>query len=388
MTRLMPTLVVLMMAAWSGAVPAEAQSLSTPPSPPAHEANGSSEPNPLPGLPRPADQPASLYQPAPAGPLYGCPELERPYFECDPLLDPPCLPQPGWLFDVQIGALGSSVVESVGHFAPGATVPAVAGTNYASVAVPMAPLDWTVSPRFELGYRLPSGFGEVDVSYRFLSTQGTAATLDATGAPATLTSHLSMNVIDLDYASRETSLGPCWDMKWRFGLRYADIYFDSQMTGTVVDPFNNPNPTPPPALITYQSPTITDNAWGVGPHAGVELKKRALLDNPWGLEFVARLDGGVVFGEVTQRVTAISGNAPGATVFPWELNCPEQMAMVGGFLGLDWHPPRYHNLGLLVGYSGEYWWNVGRLADPDVYNGQSAGEVGTQGPVFRLECNY
>ena len=36
----------------------------------------------------------------------------------------------------------------------------------------MATLNWTVSPRFEAGYRLPSGFGEIDVSYRFLLTEG------------------------------------------------------------------------------------------------------------------------------------------------------------------------------------------------------------------------
>ena len=36
----------------------------------------------------------------------------------------------------------------------------------------------------------------------------------------------------------------------------------------------------------------------------------------------------------------------------------------------------------------EYWWNVGRLSDPDFYNGQSAGEVGAYGAVLRLEYNY
>ena len=40
----------------------------------------------------------------------------------------------------------------------------------------MAQLDWTVSPRFELGYRLPSGFGELDVAFRFLMTQGSGST--------------------------------------------------------------------------------------------------------------------------------------------------------------------------------------------------------------------
>ena len=78
------------------------------PGQPVTDLAGSTEPNPLPGLPRPPDQPASLLQPAPAGQVYGCPQLECPYFERDPRLDPAELPQPGWLFDVELGIMGSS----------------------------------------------------------------------------------------------------------------------------------------------------------------------------------------------------------------------------------------------------------------------------------------
>jgi hypothetical protein len=31
---------------------------------------------------------------------------------------------------------------------------------------------------------------------------------------------------------------------------------------------------------------------------------------------------------------------------------------------------------------------VGRMSDPDIYDGQSAGEVGIQGAALRLEYNY
>ena len=62
--------------------------------------------------------------------------------------------------------------------------------------------------------------------------------------------------------------------------------------------------------------------------------------------------------------------------------------MLSGFLGLDWRPPCRPNLDILLGYTAEYWWNVGRLSDPDIYNGQSAGEVGSHGAVLRLEYNY
>ena len=111
----------------------------------------------------------------------GAADLECPYFEKDPLLDPVCLPHPGWLFDVEMDILGTHVFNHVGETDPTVVPPGVNGVN-----VPMATLNWTVSPRFEAGYRLPSGFGEFDVSYRFLLTNG-VGTLPA-GTPASPTS--------------------------------------------------------------------------------------------------------------------------------------------------------------------------------------------------------
>ena len=75
--------------------------------------------------------------------------------------------QPGWLFDVEMDILGTHVINHLGENTTPPIFAAGGGAN-----VPMAPLNWTVSPRFEAGYRLPSGFGEVDVSYRFLIRMG------------------------------------------------------------------------------------------------------------------------------------------------------------------------------------------------------------------------
>jgi len=364
------TCILVVLAAGIASVPicALAQTPSVAPQPPLAGLAGSSEPNPLPNLPRPPEQPDSLFQPAPAAPVYGCPELERPYFERDPLLDPVCLPQPGWLFDVELGVLGSTVTSEVGQTAT--PIPGV-------VAVPMATLDWTVSPRFELGYRLPAGFGEVDVAYRFLFAQGTGSTPAGSAASpdaaAVLTSHLNMNVVDLDYAANETSLGPCWGMRWRIGLRYADVLFDSRADESLAAAA---------AGSGIFERSIQNNYWGIGPHAAVELSTQR---NPSGLRWVGRLDGGLLFGEVQQSFTQIS-TAGAVTVTAFDN--AEQAAMLGGFLGLDWRPPCRPNLDLLLGYSGEYWWNVARISNPDIYNGQSAGEVGLQGAQLRLEYNY
>jgi hypothetical protein len=304
--------------------------------------------------------------------VYGCPELECPYFETDPRLDLPELPQPGWLFDVEVGVIGSHVVNHVGEFA----APLAAPVPF-TLSVPMADLNWTVSPRFELGKRLPAGFGELDIAYRFVLAEGTGTTTDpiaAPDAPAALQSRLQMHIGDLDYASRETSLGSCWDMKWRIGLRTANVYFDSQADE-------------PLAAATRGSGiferSISNNFWGIGPHAALELAKQS---NACGLRWIGRLDGGLLFGEVHQRFAELS-TTPGAGG-TFELGNPQQVPMLSGFVGLDWRPRRYPKVDVLLGYSAEYWWNVGRLSDPDLYNGQSAGEVGLSGPLFRLAYDY
>ena len=229
----------------------------------------------------------------------------------------------------------------------------------------MAPLAWTVSPRFELGYRLPSGFGEIDVAYRFLLAEGTgsmpagASTLNGGNtaswpdATAGLVSHLNMQVIDIDYASRETSLGPCWDMKWRIGLRTANVSFDSQAQESLAAAVAGGG--------IFQR-SIFDNFFGVGPHAALELKRRR---NSWGLGLVGRLDCGLLFGTVEQRFneTSTTAGPNGYRSGSTELDNPEQVPMLSGFLGFEWRPPRDPNLSILAGYMAEYWWNVGRISD-------------------------
>jgi hypothetical protein len=165
-------------------------------------------------------------------------------------------------------------------------------------------------------------------------------------------------------------------MKWRIGLRTADVFFDSQAD----------EPLAAAAALGASGVferSISNNFWGIGPHAALELKRRR---NPWGLGWVGRLDGALLFGDVRQRFAEVS-TTPGSSS-SFDASNPQQAPMFGGFLGLDWRPPCRPNLDILLGYTAEYWWNVGRLSDPDIYNGRSAGEVGAHGPVLRLEYNY
>ncbi len=177
--------------ATGGAAPPVYTTAFSGPNPDAGPSGGafdSSGLDPLPNLPRPADQPRSLFQPALGGTPYCCQDNECPYLQPDPLLDCCGTARPGWLFDVELDYLGSHVFDHVGQFAQPPAVPVPFQES-----VPMARLDWTVSPRFELGYRLPSGFGEFDFAYRFFFASGSGTTTDPSAAPdgtAALLSHL------------------------------------------------------------------------------------------------------------------------------------------------------------------------------------------------------
>ena len=262
MVRFTRTLVVLAASIVSIAVEAMAQTPIAAPGQPATDLAGTTEPNPLPGLPRPPDQPASLLSAPAAEPVYDGQDFEGPYFEKDPLLDPADLPQPGWLFDVEAGLMGSHIAECLGQppFPNGNAVPF-------AVAVPMAPLNWTVSPRFELGYRLPSGFGEVDFAYRFLLADGTGSlptnplsNPDAPRPHKPPPYELWRHRLRRRETSLTTMLGPGWTMKWRLGLRIADVNFDSRADEPPATP-SRPAGSSSGAFPTTSSVSVRMSAW-------------------------------------------------------------------------------------------------------------------------------
>src|SRR5262249_53403703 len=152
---------------------------------------------------------------------------------------------------------------------------------------PPAALDWTAAPRFEVGYRLPSGFGQFAFAYRFLISEGTE-TLFGPDAPAAFKSRLDINIVDLDYVSREffTFQWPYCTLTSRFGLRWADAFFDAR----AVQPFAAAAGGTG-ILETYAS----NNFWGVGPHMGLELARR--WENS-GLTLVGRVDGATLLGRL------------------------------------------------------------------------------------------
>jgi hypothetical protein len=309
--------------------------------------------------------PAAALPPTPPGPptpTFAPANLPGPYFEVDPLLDRSPLPPPGWFADVDLGA----VIPHVKNHLSG-LVPRPGTTITDTVALPSAGLDWTVLPRAEAGYRLPSGFGAFSLSFRFLDTDGngTAAGLDG---PAALHSRLSLHEAGLDYSNNETSLWPNWDMKWTVGLRLLYVFFDSQA---------DESPVAAAAGSTIFEQRESNWYCGFGPHVGLELDRRIGCA---GLSLVLRGEGSLYLGRLRQAFAETSTTGRNG-----DSSIPVSQAVPAAafFAGFRWQPPQWPGTEFFLGYQYEHWWDVGKNN-----NTTSTGELNEQGLFVRAVLNF
>jgi hypothetical protein len=339
----------------------------------------------LQALPKPRNLPASLFAPPPP-PSPGFLRVDAPYFVRDPLLDPPQLPSPGWFAGAEVQIVkphllpqlsnvvqpGKSIVNSPNSGPP-------MGTQR-TVAVPSASLNWTVSPRVFVGYRLPSGFGEFMVAYRHLGTDGSGSVPAARG-PAALNSRFAFDMIDFDYNSSEFSLWPTWDMRWTLGLRYLFLFFDSR--------FDQPFGQAAAGNGIFQARNF-NNLFGLGPHAALELT-RHLGDSGW--SFYLRTDFAGTFDWVSQGYiagfTTLGPN--GRPLAGQTLAFGHQAApIINGRAGVTWQPSPSSGTRLFLGYQYEYFWDLNRVpqstGSPAVP--PSLGQFWDQGIVLQATFRY
>ena len=200
---------------------------------------------------------------------------------------------PGWFGGVELQVLKPHVASGLSDTVKNS--PQRNSGTSTNVALPTASLGWTVSPRVFLGYRLPSGFGEFMIAYRYLGTTGSES-VPASGGPAALKSQLAFDIIDFDYNSREISLSPQWDMKWTIGIRSLFMFYGSQYN----QPFGQAS-----AGNGIFAARDYNNFFGVGPHAALEVA-RHLGDSGWSLYLRGDLGsvyGGSHLGYLTQSTT-------------------------------------------------------------------------------------
>lgn len=258
----------------------------------------------------------------------------------------------GFFFDVELEFLKPHLSQNLTG-----TVTFPGGTR-TTFRTPQTGLDWTVAPRFEVGYNFGDDFGSLSAAYRFLVSDG-QATENIGGGQANVRTRLSLDQFDFDYTSGRFSPGPFWDLKWRVGTRLADVYFDD----TADDGFFQVHGS--------------SNFIGAGPHFGLDAERRIGLVP--GLALFGRADGAVLVGELQQRFhagadgTDFAGNSTTRRT--------QTVPMLDLQAGLSYTPPRMDFLHFTAGYMFEQWWNLGR-------SGASRGDLTDQGVFLRGEFDY
>lgn len=354
------------------ASPALAQTADAPSAADAETASPAATPEPefLKTLPRPPDQPASLLAPAPpVGPPP--PNLEQPYFVQDPLVNPPELGAVGWFADVDVGILKPHLLN---HVALPVTFPDGRSTL---VGVNAVPLNWTAAPRVEVGYRFASGFGGVALSYRNMTSEGSQG-LIGTDGPATLTDQLNVSVIDLDWVSNEYTQLWGWEMRVRFGLRYLNAYYATQAN----EPFAE-------AAVgtTFNQMAVSNSTWALGPHAGVDVRRRL---NFWGLAITGFVDASDGWSRIRQNFFAASTTSASGAPQTGQFSAATDSSapVLTARLGLTWEPAAYPTIHLFVGGQWDYWWNIGRNGAFFANGSNPNGYFFDSGFVLRGEWNF
>jgi hypothetical protein len=322
-------------------------------------------------VPTPARPPAS-FEPivAPASWLpreYTLPPLSDPLgcaFQCrDPILEDPRWTPYGFFVEAEAALIGTHIRNRL------VDILQVGPTKFDVVHVPGASLDWTVMPRFDLGYRLPHGIGELLVSYQFLNTQGSADLFNAQGI-SHQTSRLAWNVFDFDYANRQQELIPDLDMRWRVGIRLASMYFD------------NRSDQPGAALVGAAVEQKDSNYLiGAGPHVAGEFSRPV---NVPGLSIYMRSEIAWLFVHVHQH---FEESFAGPVAFPPGSVVDPRTSMGIGFWGVQagvhYSPPAYSFSHFFFGYQFQGWSQVGRND-----NNGSYADIFQNGLFLRGEINF
>jgi hypothetical protein len=353
-------LVAAWLAAAAGAVPAlraQAPTFLPPPSlmPDAAEPPPAA-PLPPPSLPPP---PGEVHVTYIDGPLDPGRDGWGPY-------GPPA-PPPGWFLGADLALVHPVVRSRISNNDP---LP----KSGSVLDLPNAKLSWTASPWFDLGYRLPDDLGLVSLNYRFVIAEGNGSAAASGQGPADLHSRLTQHVINIDYGTTPFAFLPHWDFEWRFGVEFADVFFDS-LEGVGKGSFEQ----------------VSNNFRGAGPHTRLDLEHP--LGAVPGLALFGRLEGAVDFGRISQKFREGSTGSKSGNTTVTDFAEQNSMQTVPTLLvqaGLQYCPPRLPRTRWTLGYVYEHWWYVGQLGE-DGANGNitdTKGDVDTMGVFLRGQVNY
>jgi hypothetical protein len=288
----------------------------------------------------------------------------------DPLLEEPHEPAQGPYFDAEAFLVGPHLQNRLSGQVTSST-----GVQSGPFHVPAADLNWTVSPRFEIGYRLPDGFGEFEASYRFLLSDGAVDLLSDLGTVHSQ-SRLTVHVFDFDYANRQP-LGSHWDLRGKVGVRLADVFFDSRSQQAVTDE-------------NFGAGTLdqhaSSNFLGAGPLAGLELFRKLGLP---GLALYGKVEGSSLWGRIHQTFQQqfSFGGVPNPALGGKATDGRSQgVGTLQVQLGVNWVPAGQPSFRFFLGYQWQQWYQVGR--DDNSSPIGSKGELTENGIFFRGEIDF
>ncbi|MGH9677666.1 MAG: Lpg1974 family pore-forming outer membrane protein, partial [Candidatus Acidiferrum sp.] len=168
------------------------------------------------------------------------------------------------------------------------------------------------------------------------------------------------------------------DMRWRAGLRYANVFFDSRADQPVAQAAVGGG---------IQNKRVSNSYAGIGPHAGLDLSRPF---GSSGFSFVAQSEFALLAGRIRQQFEAVStATGPdgqplvGATSIASSQGAP----VLGVRAGVSWHPPRFSHTSFYLGYVYEHWWDVGVISNANNLNG-TFGDLSDQGIVVRASFDF
>jgi hypothetical protein len=234
------------------------------------------------------------------------------------------------------------------------------------ITLPVAPLNWTGSPRLRLGYRLPDGAGEFRLEWSMVASQGTDTipNFDAAGA-GFLKSRLNVQSASFTYGVSEyLTNAPHLNRTWgaRFGVSAADVFFDSRAQGQQV-------------LLQSASTSFG----GVGPTLQVWFYK-PIAHSP--VSLYGQVDGTGLIGFTRQHFCETIDQD--GQILSQSFALRRQSNGVGIFGvegGLSYAPWADRTWRFTLGYQWQRWWWVGATSD-------SNADLTIQGILFRGEWRY
>jgi hypothetical protein len=324
----------------------------------------------LPPLASVPGQPPAYVLPSPGWPKV---DFEQP----DPLLDRPYSSQPGFFANVETSVLWLHLRNQLAGIVFNGLTGAADAVSFAGNK-----LDPAVSPRFEIGYRLPDNWGSVVLGYRFLASRGrdqlVTGPADVVQARADQVGRFDDNILDLTYVSREYSLDPNWNLRWGFGGRLMFLYFDSRAN------FLNPGTAAGSVLAQTESNHLADYGfWGL-----LDVERHTPIK---GLLVFGRLEGTNYFARTQERYTETVASGPGAAplTFANRFNGSVGTQALREVVGLSYEVPEWNHSRFLLGYQYETYFQIGRQT-PTNGTGliDTRGQLDVHGLFLRAELNF